>query len=238
MKSPIPSLRSSTPSKLGAISSVRLVFACLFSLTLLSPAVQAEGESDGWWLLDSQSWDWASETADTPYAIAVFGGEGTERNFSDTIENLHRFENSSDHLVAVAATQELAWFRDQLSIEGEVMYGYHFGRDEYHEFGVALFARWHDFPWNDYVLTTFAIGLGPSYTTEFPVLETQDDPTNRSRILNQFNLELTMAPPSHPTTSLMLRLQHRSGMFGFYGGVWDASNCLPSAPLGQIGCFS
>jgi hypothetical protein len=198
----------------------------LVGLLLAAMPVQADGEGDGWWLFDSQSWDWASETADTPYAIAVFGGAGTERNFTDTLENFHSYESSSDSLVAIAASQEIAWFRDQLSIEGEVMYGFHFGREEYHEIGVALYARWHDFPWNDYVLTTFAVGMGPSYTTEFPMLETQDDPTNRSRTLNQFNLELTVAPPDDPSTSVMLRLQHRSGMFGMFGGVSDASNFL------------
>ena len=29
-----------------------------------------------------------------------------------------------------------------------------------------------------------------------------------------------------PSTALLFRLQHRSGVFGTFGGVWDASNFL------------
>jgi hypothetical protein len=201
-----------------------LAGALLFLVVTVS--AQAEQESDGWWLLDSNSWSWADHTTDTPYAIAVFAGEGTERNLSDTIEKLYDFDGSSDRIIGFSGTRELAWFRDQLSIEAELMYAYHYGREEYHEVGAAVYARWHDFPWNNHLRTTFAVGVGPSYTSVYPELEVQDGTNNRSRTLNQFNLEMTFAMPRYPTTSLMMRLQHRSGIFGTIGGVYDASNFL------------
>ncbi len=70
------------------------------------------------------------------------------------------------------------------------------------------------------------VGPGSSYTSVYPALELQDGSNNRSRTLNQFNLEMTLAMPRCPTTSLMERLQHRSGIFGTVGGVYDASNFL------------
>jgi len=175
---------------------------------------------------DVDSWRWADDGTSSPYAVAVFGGEGTERNFSETLSNPFANDTTSDRMLALAVTRELAWYRNMLSFEVEAMYAYHFDRETYSEFGGAVYARWHDFPWNQYLLTTFAVGLGPSYTTIYPELETQDNPDNRSRWLNQLNLEATFALPRYPSTSLMLRLQHRSGVFGTFGGVWDASNFL------------
>lgn len=197
----------------------------LAALILLALPAAAQDET-GWWVLDRDSWRWTSSGDDHAWALSVFGGEGTERNLSDTIENLFAFEGSSDRIVAVAGSREIARFRDQLAIEAELMYGYHYGRETYHEVGGAAYLRWLDFPWNDHVVTTFAVGLGPSWTTIYPELERQDDPDNRSRLLNQFNLELTAALPRWPDTALLVRLQHRSGVFGTLGGVWDASNFL------------
>lgn len=172
------------------------------------------------------SWRWAGTDGNSPYAIAVFGGEGTDRNFSETVSRPLANDTTSDRVLALAGTRELAWYGNMLSFEVEAMYAYHFGRETYSEVGGAAYARWHDFPWNRHLITTFAIGLGPSYTTIYPELETQDDPDNRSRWLNQFNLEATFGLPRYPSTALLLRLQHRSGVFGTLGGVWDASNFL------------
>ena len=102
-----------------------IALLALGGLLLVAMPVQADGESDCWWWLGSQSWDWAAGKADTPYAISVFGGVGTERNLSDTLENLHRFDGYSDRMPALSGTREIAWFRNQLSIEGELMYAYH-----------------------------------------------------------------------------------------------------------------
>lgn len=171
---------------------------------------------------------WRSIGADDAgaWSLALFGGEGTDRNFSETLSNPFAGDTTGDLLVALAGARELFRYRDMLSIEVEAMYGYHFGREDYHEVGTALYARWRDFPWNETLVTTFALGLGPSYTTIYPELETQADPGDRSRWLNQFNIEATFALPRDPSTALLFRLQHRSGVFGTFGGVWDASNFL------------
>lgn len=162
---------------------------------------------------------------DRLYAVTIFMGEGTENNFSNVLENFFDVEGSTDHVVGLAASRLLGWYGRSLSFEAELMYAYHYGREVYHEIGTAAYARWHDFPWNDYVLTTMAVGMGPSYTTEFPQLERQPD-GSRSRLLNQFNLQASFALPAYPETALVARLQHRSGMFGAFNGVTDASNFL------------
>lgn len=162
---------------------------------------------------------------DRLYAVTIFMGEGTENNFSTIIENFFNVQRSTDHVLGLTGSRLLGWYGPSLSFEGELMYVYHYGREVYHEIGTAAYARWHDFPWNDYLLTTAAIGMGPSYTTAFPQLEAQPD-GSRSRLLNQLNLQTTFALPSRPDIALVARLQHRSGMFGAFNGVTDASNFL------------
>ncbi|MBX3497409.1 MAG: hypothetical protein KF769_14310 [Parvibaculum sp.] len=174
----------------------------------------------------SNSSGWRAPAPDDRlYAVTVFMGEGTENNFSNIIENFFDVEGSTDHVLGLTASRLLGWYGPSLSFEAELMYAYHYGREVYHEIGTAAYARWHDFPWNDYVLTTAAIGMGPSYTTEFPQLEAQPD-GSRSRLLNQLNLQTTFALPSRPDIALVARMQHRSGMFGAFNGVTDASNFL------------
>ena len=193
------------------------------AILIAAPAPAAAAD---WWVFDGAAWRWAEAGKEPVHSLALFGGEGTERNFSDTLKKLFDFEGSSDRVVAVTAGRRIAWFRRQFSIDAELMYARHYGRETYDEVGMAAYVRWHDFPWNDHLVTSFAVGLGPSYTTIYPQLEVQDNEDDRSKLLNQFNLELTLALPQYPTTSALVRLQHRSGIFGAINGVWDASNFL------------
>ena len=59
--------------------------------------------------------------------------------------------------------------------------------------------------------------------------EAQNLPEDRSKILNQFNLELALALPEYAETALIGRLQHRSGVFGLsqlLGNVDGGSNYI------------
>lgn len=172
------------------------------------------------------SWRWADASVEPVHSVTLFGGEGTEDDFTDTLGNLFEFSGSSDRIVALALGRRLAWLQRRASVDGEVFYARHYGRERYHEVGITGYVRWHEFPWSDHMVTSFAVGTGPSYTTIRPQLETQNDGEPGARLLNQFNLELTLASPRFPLTSMVVRLQHRSGVFGLFGGVTDASNFL------------
>jgi len=197
-----------------------------FALALLGSGAASPASASDWWVADGDGWRWADSDSGPVDSIAIFGGEGTERNFSDTLENLFDYQGSSDRMIAISAGRRVAWFRDLLSLDTELFYARHFGRESYNEFGATAFVRWHQFPWNDHVRTSFAVGVGPSYTTIYPKLEAQNLPEDRSKILNQFNLELTLALPEYAETALIGRLQHRSSVFGLINGVHHASNFL------------
>ena len=167
-------------------------------------------------------WDWRA-AEDPKWSVAVFGGEGTDDSFSDIVENLFAVDGNTERLLAIALRRRVGGFGDHLWFELEGMYGHHYGSQRYGEFGIALYARVHDFPWDDYIVTTMAAGVGPSITTRQSELEF-DKTGIRQKTLNQLNLELTLALPEYPDYALLGRLQHRSGIFGTINGVDDASN--------------
>ncbi|QOC23932.1 hypothetical protein IC757_07430 [Wenzhouxiangella sp. AB-CW3] len=110
-------------------------------------------------------------------------------------------------------------------LEGQVVQ--HFGRQDHQELNLLLNARWTRFPWDHVIDTSAVVGWGQSFATEVPPLEPRSDGDERStRLLNYLLVELDFAPPSHPEWGLVLRLHHRSGVFGLYNGVNGGSNYI------------
>jgi hypothetical protein len=210
--------------QVGAAGAAVLVFCLAFApdLRAQESAQPAAEQGTGW----NFTWRWADDSEKDRNAVTAFFGEGTEDDFSTVVNNLFNVDRTSNRITAITGIRRFAWLGNHLGFEGEIMYAYHHGRETYHEFAAAVYARWHAFPWNDFVSTTMAAGVGPSYTTVYPQLEFQEGDDSKSKILNQANLELTLAMPRHPHTQLLFRLQHRSGIFGLINGVTDASNFL------------
>jgi len=114
--------------------------------------------------------------------------------------------------------QNLSW-----ELEGQLVQ--HFGRQDHQEFNVLINARWNRFPWDNFLDTSAALGWGQSFATSVPPLEPRSDRDERStRLLNYLLVELDFSPPSRPEWGLVLRLHHRSGVFGLYNGVNGGSN--------------
>lgn len=93
------------------------------------------------------------------------------------------------------------------------------------EFEPYIMFRWANWPWNDTIVTSFALAEGVSYTTSVPYIEKRQH-TNTKRILNYLALEATFADPSCPNLQVLLRIHHRSGAFGLYGAGNTGSNAI------------
>ena len=95
-------------------------------------------------------------------------------------------------------------------------------RDPFLNYNASLQCRWVDFPWNDKVKTTFAVGLGLSYSEKLYLNDIRFH-NNEDRSHLKFNLpiSLTFARPSHPEQELVIYIAHHSGGFGTfdYGGI-------------------
>ncbi|NKB47568.1 MAG: hypothetical protein GKR77_07255 [Legionellales bacterium] len=87
-------------------------------------------------------------------------------------------------------------------------------------FQVNPFLRfvWKHFPWDRYVITTFAVGEGVSYSSKIPSRELRDTTkaANARRFLNFLMFEATFSLPQYPQWQLIYRIHHRSGVFGLY----------------------
>lgn len=169
------------------------------------------------------------ETDRPVHYVTLLYGTGTDRNLSELVTRPFSPAPTSDRIALLAFGRELhRTFDERLAFEIEGLYAYHWPNGHFHEVGVTLNSRWHDFPWNDRLPTTFAIGVGPSYATKIPPIEASKG--HRSKLLNQFNVEITTDLTDRRTTdsnlAFVARLQHRSGIFGLINGVHGGSDFL------------
>lgn len=168
------------------------------------------------------------------WAVTFFGGPLTTQNTTQMLRGIH-FENSG--IVALAGSKTLgSVWDDQLSFEFEAQAVQHVGKQNHLELNpIVIIARWKCFPWNHVLPTTFAIGDGLSIATKLPKLEERregpkrifrKDKSNASQVLNMVMAELTLALPQYPKWAFVARYHHRSGMFGVFDGVHDASTAF------------
>jgi hypothetical protein len=81
------------------------------------------------------------------------------------------------------------------------------------EFNGLVTGRWEKFWWDDTIDTSLAFGMGPSYATDEPQVEI-DNNGETSKFLIYWMIELALGLPDHPQTALILRLHHRSNAWG------------------------
>lgn len=103
-------------------------------------------------------------------------------------------------------------------------------KQDHFEFNALLIIKWHEFPWDKYIDTSFSVGEGFSYATKEPPIEKDyhnmtfgvEDET--SRFLNYLLFELAFAVPKLQDWSVFARVHHRSGIYGLVNGVNGGSN--------------
>jgi hypothetical protein len=147
-------------------------------------------------------------------ALTLFYGRQTGVDaWHNIISDPGDLDWQDSYLVAGALAYTLGrYWDDALSLELEGQVVRHFGDQHLWEFNLPIAARWHHFPWNHYVATTTAFGIGPSYTTEVPPLEVELEGESQ-RFLYHWFIELTFGPPDMEWTT-SFRIHHRSGGFG------------------------
>lgn len=132
-----------------------------------------------------------------------------------------------DTLAGGAYSYRLARFWRFFMVDAELGGAYRFGDTNGGEFWAAVYLRYDGFPWTEYLYTTFGLSMGPDYVTRLPRVERGTDlrpEPNRSRVLNFFSPELTVALPSAPQHEVVFRYMHRSGIFGTFNGVYEGGN--------------
>jgi len=190
------------------------------ALLLAAPPVAAEDPS----VRDTRGHLWAAppEPAPTvrrpdsfPWAATLYGGPFTKQDFLEFFSEPVEFDHAG--MLSVSLSREVGVLWKYLRWEAEIGATKWFGDQTHWEFTSAIVVRWSAFPWNDYVNTTIAVGDGPSFATEPPKLEKKNF-GEAKRLQNYVFLELTFGLPRYPQWDFVIRIHHRSGVFGVLGG--------------------
>lgn len=147
--------------------------------------------------------------------LTVYGGAHAQPDLEHVLTLQMHFED--DTYIAVAALAREFWhYENWISFEVEGQVGKYFGQEHQGQFNGLIIARWHRFPWDQYVDTSFAVGDGLSYNTKVSKVEEEDD-DDAGHWLNYLLFELTMGLPQYPHWDAVYRIHHRSGIHGFIG---------------------
>lgn len=152
--------------------------------------------------------------ADGRWYVTGYAGVMAQNKLSSVV--LFNASLQDDVLVGVGLGREFAAIGDALRFEWEANVAVHqdpFGTVG--DFRFMLGARWTAFPWNASLPTTFAVMTGPSYLTGKSAYEVRKGQTER--FTNGMAFELTFAPPDREDLRGVLRIHHRSPLFGEAG---------------------
>jgi hypothetical protein len=128
-------------------------------------------------------------------------------------------------VIAAAISRSVATLFGLVDVEAEAGADQRLGDMHATTVWLAADFRWSRFPWNDVVATTIAFVDGPSMASQVDTEERARSSNGRgSDFLNFASPEITFALPDHPEDELVLRYQHRSGIFGLMNGVDEASS--------------
>ncbi len=90
-------------------------------------------------------------------------------------------------------------------------------------FSGSLNLRWVDFPWNDYVKTTLAMGVGLNYSERiYRIDQLRHAGDDRSHLKFNWPIQATFALPGYPDRQLTVFIIHHSGGHVFDSGGFNA----------------
>ena len=94
----------------------------------------------------------------------------------------------------------------------------------------ALYFRYKQFPWDNYVRTSVAVSTGLDYATDVPPFEVQRSNGRGDRLLHYLSPEITLGLPQYPDVDFVARFHHRSG-----GALPVFSRTGGGAQFGELG---
>jgi len=123
------------------------------------------------------------------------------------------------YFAGVAISRKIARVYQHFTIEGEFGLSARFGDTDTDagEGWAAIYTRFDGFS-NQVFGMTVGASIGIDYLT--------DPEENTSHVLHYFSPEVAFALAKHPDNELVIRLHHRSGVFGLFGGTREGSNVL------------
>jgi hypothetical protein len=177
-------------------ASCSIALACAALLALCPRPAPAEAQKDPW--------------DDTRYAIFV--GRHTDTRYLQILKLKTDFQAS--HIAWVGLARRLMTFGDYRHLEAELNVGQHWGMQNHQELNALISHRWRRFPWDHYVDTSLAVGMGLSFASRHPPLEEREEQPPAVRRQAYMMNDIEFSRVENPDLSLFLRIHHRSGIYG------------------------
>lgn len=165
----------------------------------------------------------SSQSDNTPWSIMFYSGRTAQETIGQIVEKL-QFTSAHESIYSAELAYSfytMSWAK--LQVAGNLAERFadqgKFPINSYPipEFDAYLMLRITKFPWNRFILTTFAAGYGTSFAAEQPFPERYQLTSSKSQsILAFLAFELTFSLPDHPQWQFLIRIHHRSGCFGLY----------------------
>ena len=162
-----------------------------------------------------------AQNAQRDWSLTLYFGRLTDSSLTQTATFNSKFENA--YLIDLGLLRRVYTFRDYFNLEIEGQIAKHFGAQDQWEFDLISYFRWLPFPWDKYLNTSFAAGVGLSYATSVPKIEAKNY-DEVARFLGALMFEFSFSLPHVPQWSLITGIHHRSGAGGVFSGVRGASN--------------
>jgi hypothetical protein len=188
-----------------------LTFRSVFGLAALLLMVMCSvSESRG------QDIDRHEEKLSKKWLLSVYGGPSLQDYTSDIPKFQATFPDDT-YVIMGALARQIYRYKKWFSIELEGQAGRHFGEKEnFWEFVGVIAGRWHAFPWNKYLITSFGLGEGVSYYTQVSEIERAEE-EDAGRWLHYLYFEFTFGLPQYPSWDALVRLHHRSSVNDYLG---------------------
>jgi len=155
--------------------------------------------------------------------INVYGGVIGDAELSSILFT-GDFSTGDVGVLAATYAREFGSVGNAIRFEWEIGSSFHFGAETFVSAHAYLVTRWIWFPWNHWLMTTFAVGTGPSIASKKSKYEAESG--EASYFKNGFMMEFTFGLPQEPDWMLQARIHHRSSIFGVIPNAGSPSDYL------------
>jgi hypothetical protein len=157
-------------------------------------------------------------------SVTVFGGVYTTVNMHQSFSPIA--DHDSTYLIAAAYRREFVKLPWNVVIGGEAGVGFRFGSGSFGEIWAAPTIRVVGIPLGSFASMSLGVSAGFSAITNPTGLERQreQEHSGDTTLLFYFSPELAFAFADLPNIEFVLRLHHRSGLYGTLGRMREGSN--------------
>jgi hypothetical protein len=172
----------------------------------------------------------AAAEAERRWSVTGFAGISVDNaTLGQTIREPWSRTLAEDTFLGLAGSYQLVRLRRWFTLDAELGAGARLGRTDAAESWAALYLRFDGFPWRDRLYTSICVSTGLSVVSRLPREETGPPwarKPNRSHLLHYFSPEIAIALPHRRQHELVLRVHHRSGVYGAFNGVRGGSDVI------------